>query len=297
MQYTNPEIPEGINTSESHPLKDFFILTGGVIAIVVISFYLLIVTVDFFADKIPFSWEQSIPVASLLETDTSETPPYLERLTRQVAADMDLPEGMQVTLHYVNSDTVNAFATLGGHMVLHRGLLEKLRSEDELVMVIAHEIAHLKYRHPISAASHSLLAMMVLSLFTSSADGVLNRLMGTSGLITLMKFSRDYEYHADAAAVDVLLRRYGHAQGAVALFDVFKAQHNGVELLEFFNTHPLTERRVQRALSLAQKQSVLSADKSVTKKMQPLPADYTAWLAAQSTAQSATQSSDKSTDR
>ncbi len=293
MQYTNPEIPEGINTSESHPLKEFFILTGGVIAIVVISFYLLIVTVDFFADKIPFAWEQSIPVESLLETDTTDAPPYLERLTRQVVADMALPEGMQVTLHYVNSDTVNAFATLGGHMVLHRGLLEKLRSEDELVMVIAHEIAHLKYRHPISAASHSLLAMMVLSLFTSSADDVLNRLMGTTGLITLMKFSRDYEHHADAAAVDVLLRRYGHAQGAVALFDVFKAEHGDAEPVEFLNTHPLTERRIQRALSLAQKQSGLSAEKSANKKLQPLPADYTAWLAAQS----AVQSSDESTSR
>lgn len=282
MQYTNPEIPEGINTSQTHPLKEFVILSGGVIAIVVISLYLLIVTVDFFSDKVPFAWEQSLPVESLLQTETTDAPPYLQRLTRQIAAGMALPEGMQVTLHYVNSDTVNAFATLGGHMVLHRGLLEKLRSEDELVMVIAHEIAHLKYRHPVSSASHSLLAMMLLSLFSSSADDILNRLMGTSGLLTLMKFSRDYEYQADAAAVDVLLQRYGHAQGAVGLFDVFKAQHTGGEPLEFLNTHPLTERRIQRALTLAEQQSGLSAEQSASKNLQPLPVEFTEWLAAQS---------------
>lgn len=277
MQYTNPQIPEGINTSQSHPLKELFILGGGVIAIVVISLYLLIVTVDFFADKVPFAWEQSFPVESLLQQETTAAPAYLQKLTRQIAAAMDLPEGMQVTLHYVNSDTVNAFATLGGHMVLHRGLLQKLHSEDELVMVIAHEIAHLKYRHPISAASHSLLAMMVLSIFTSSADDVLNRLIGTSGLLTLMKFSRDYEYHADAAAVDLLLQRYGHAQGAVALFDVFKAEHGETEPVDFFNTHPLTERRIERVLAVAQNQSIFSAGK----KMQPLPVEFTDWLAAQ----------------
>lgn len=281
MQYTNPQIPEGINTSQNHPLKEFFILTGGVIAIVVVSFYLLIVTVDFFADKIPFAWEQSIPVGALLQDETSDAPAYLEKLTQQVAADMDLPEGMQVTLHYVNSDTVNAFATLGGHMVLHRGLLEELHSEDELVMVIAHEIAHLKYRHPVSSASHSLLAMMLLSLFTSSADDILNRLMGTGGLLTLMKFSRDYEHRADAAAVDVLLGRYGHAQGAVELFEVFKAQHDGEEPLGFLNTHPLTERRIQRALDLAEQQGGLSAEESSSKKLQPLPTEFTQWLAAQ----------------
>ena len=101
----------------------------------VISFYLLVVSVNLLADKIPFAWEQSIPVNSLLENETSDALPYLEDLTRQVANEMALPEGMQVTLHYVNTDTVNAFATLGGHMVLHRGLLEKLRSEDELVRI------------------------------------------------------------------------------------------------------------------------------------------------------------------
>jgi len=282
MQYTNPEIPEGINTSQTRPLKEFFVLSGGLIAIVVISFYLLVVSVDLLADKIPFAWEQSIPVNSLLENETSDALPYLEDLTRQVADEMALPEGMQVTLHYVDSDTVNAFATLGGHMVLHRGLLEKLHSEDELVMVIAHEIAHLKYRHPISAASQSLLAMMVLSMFSTSADDVLNRVMGTTGLITLMKFSRDYEYLADAAAVNLLLKRYGHAQGAVALFDVFKAEHGDAEPVEFLNTHPLTERRIQRALTLAKTQSGLPADKSMTKQMQPLAVEFSNWLAAQS---------------
>lgn len=282
MQYTNPEIPEGINTSQAHPLKEFFVLSGGVIAIVVISLYLLIVTVDFFADKIPFAWEQAFPVESLLQTETTDALPYLQNLTRQVVADMGLPEDMQVTLHYVNSDTVNAFATLGGHMVLHRGLLEKLRSEDELAMVIGHEIAHLKYRHPISSASHSLLAMMLLSLFSSSSDGVLNRLMGSTGLITLMKFSRDYEHHADAAAVDVLLRRYGHAQGAVALFNVFKAHHGEDEPVEFLNTHPLTEQRIQRTLALAEKRDTHIANKSTNNKLQPLPSEFTEWLSAQS---------------
>lgn len=282
MQYTNPEIPEGINTSRTHPLKEFFVLGAGVIAIVVISFYLLIISVDFFAEKIPFAWEQAIPLESIMQKGSTEVPAYLQDLSQQIADDMALPEGMQLKLHYVNSDTVNAFATLGGHMVLHRGLLEQLHSEDELVMVIAHEIAHLKYRHPISSASHSLLAMMMLSLFTSSSGDVLNRLMSTTGVITLMKFSRDYEYDADAAAVDVLLRRYGHAEGAKALFDVFSAQRSAVEPVEFLNTHPLTERRIQKATALAKKQGVFSVNKFANQKLQPLPDEFTQWLETQS---------------
>ena len=54
-------------------------------------------------------------------------------------------------MHYDASDTVNAFATLGGHVVIYRGLLEKLPNENVVAMVVAHEIAHIKHRDPVAA--------------------------------------------------------------------------------------------------------------------------------------------------
>ena len=41
MDYSNPEIPEGINTSKQHPLKDFFILSIGVLGSIAIFVFLL----------------------------------------------------------------------------------------------------------------------------------------------------------------------------------------------------------------------------------------------------------------
>ena len=124
MEYSNPEIPEGINTSKEHPFKEFILLSVGLLAAVFIVISLLIVIVDNFADKIPFEYEKNLPVSNFIENmEVEKLPPYLDEVTQKVLSSFDLPKEMKITFHYVNEDTVNAFATLGGHIVLYRGLL------------------------------------------------------------------------------------------------------------------------------------------------------------------------------
>ena len=145
MEYSNPELPEGINTSKEHPFKEFLILSVGLLASVFIVITLLIVLVDNFADKVPFEYEEKLPILKFIDNLEEEPlPPYLKKVTQKILSGFVMPDEMKITFHYVNDDTVNAFATLGGHIVLYRGLLEKLKYEDELAMVIAHEIAHVK---------------------------------------------------------------------------------------------------------------------------------------------------------
>ena len=188
---------------------------------------------------------------------------------------MQLPADMDITVHYVNDDTVNAFATLGGNIVIYRGLLEKLSYEDELAAVIAHEIAHIKYRHPILGASHGLAVGLVLSIVSSSND-VISGLLGNTSMITTMKFSRDYEYLADEDAIELLLKLYGHADGALGLFNIFEAGANVIQPVEFINTHPLTENRISRT------KSIISEKLSTTPVvMKPLPKEFIDWLAAE----------------
>ncbi len=46
MKYTPVQPPEGINVTEEHPLKSFFILTAGTIGIIVI----IVLALGFLAD-------------------------------------------------------------------------------------------------------------------------------------------------------------------------------------------------------------------------------------------------------
>ena len=277
MEYSNPKIPEGINTSKTNPLKEFAVLTAGVIFIAIAALIILVVLVDFFADKIPFDWEKEIPIERVLgNKEKSLLPDYINTLSQKIISNMQLPDDMDITVHYVNDYTVNAFATLGGNIVIYRGLLEKLSYEDELAAVIAHEIAHIKYRHPILGASNGLAVGLVLSIISSSSDDVISGLLGNTSMITVMKFSRNYEYQADKEAIELLVKLYGHAGGALGLFDIFKAGDSASKPVEFLNTHPLTENRILQVNSII-------TEKQLNNKleMKVFPEEFVSWLSVE----------------
>jgi len=117
-------------------------------------------------------------------------------------------------------------------------------------MVMAHEIAHLKHRHPAAALGRGVAVGVVLSLVSAdlgrtAAGGTLTQ----AGTVTLLSFNRDQEREADEEALRVLAAEYGHVGGALDLFAVFakvqSEQTSGlVPAAEFLATHPLTENRV-----------------------------------------------------
>jgi len=173
---------------------------------------------------VPFSYEQSmISHLDFLDADTVSRSSQLQALADRLAKHMDLPDEIELRLYYQKTDTVNAFATLGGNIVFFEGLVEKLESEDELAAVMAHEIAHIKLRHPIAAmgkgVSLSAFAGFVGGFSGSSAG---QWLFNSSAQVTFMQYSRKQELAADSLAAQALNAEYGHIQGAKELFKRFK---------------------------------------------------------------------------
>ena len=69
------------------------------------------------------------------------------------------------------SNVPNAFATLGGHIAVTSGLYRRMPSENALALVLAHEIAHVSARDPISAlgGSATLALLVALAVVAGSA--------------------------------------------------------------------------------------------------------------------------------
>ncbi len=166
---------------------------------------------------------------------------------------MNLPEDMKITVHYIDEDIVNAMATLGGHLMIYRGLLEKLPNENSLVMLLGHEVGHVKLRHPVKAMGKGFVIGLVLStVLGQSSDAVSNVLTDTS-MITMLSFDRDQEQASDDEGIKVLNAYYKHVQAATDLFEILKKeqQENGLEIPQFLSTHPDTDHRIQHLAEMA----------------------------------------------
>jgi len=271
LQYSNPQIPEGINTSKTHPLKEFFWLSSGVIAVIVAALLILILLSDLITGYIPFSVEKNLSIPDFPASyQQGPMHQYLQTLTDRVTLAQQLPDDMQINVHYIDNDTVNAFATLGGNVYFFRGLLEKLPNENALTMLIAHEVAHVKHRHPIKSTGRGIVLALGLSLVSSTAgDALVDTILGGTTTLTVLKFTRDMENQADKTALQTVERIYGHLAGADGLFSALGETSN-IEPPEFFSTHPLTEIRI----SAIQLKTTNQKDSHIT----PLPEDYKGWL-------------------
>jgi len=152
-----------------------------------------------------------------------------------------------------------AFALLGGHIVMYDGLVSRLPNENALAMVLAHEIGHIKLRHPIVAMSRGLTVSLALGSFIGMTDNAfIGRIVEWIGYSSTLSYSRDQERAADAFASALLIEHYGHLNGAEDLFAAFQSAYNQsdsdamVPTVEFLSTHPGLAERIEELRAQAQ---------------------------------------------
>jgi predicted Zn-dependent protease len=250
VSYENPDVPHEVNVGREHPLVDFLRLLAGVGLVVVAVTVVLYFTAGWLARFVPFATERSwvgnrvlgLEVAPSSSPDQAAIQNYLQTLSDELAAGMDLPESMVVRAHYTELRVANAFATLGGHIVVTSELYRLMPSENALAMVLAHEIAHVKRRDPISALGGGASVALVLALVSGEADGLVPQL----ATLVALGYSRSTEARADEEALAALVARYGHAGGAASVFEVLARQTDALTgtLPSFLSTHPADDERI-----------------------------------------------------
>lgn len=265
--YETPELPEHINAPERHPLLDFLrvALTAGLIigGLCVAVWW----SASWLARQTPFAWEQRLVGEQVLgpfEIDAADPrSAALQALADRLCAAMALPPDMQIRVHYSDAEIANAFATLGGHVVITRGLLESVHSENGLAMVLAHEIGHVRHRDPAG----SLGGALALSLLVGFVTGGEADLSAIGAQLTQLSFSRAQEREADAVALAALQAIYGHQHGADEFF-AHVLEHEALSgsglIPSFLSTHPHVDERLA---TIRQAQSAQPGS-----PLQPLPA-------------------------
>jgi len=249
MNYSNPKLPEDTNLSTQHPLAEFVWMLGAVAATLAAALLTIHLLLAWLLPKIDFSSEVKLAgyienqwFNSDIEKKCQPAQARLQSLVDDLAAAQGLNPDMKLTVHLVDSPEKNAFATLGGHIFILQGLLDSIESENGLAMVLAHEIAHIKHRHPIISFGRGLVSSLIIGgLGGQGAD-----VIALSGTALLLSFSREQEQVSDQTAIASLQAHYGHSLGAQEFFIAIKQESiNASRWGDFLATHPGVTARLE----------------------------------------------------
>ena len=65
-------------------------------------------------------------------------------------------------IYLQDSQEANAFATLGGNIIVTSALLENIKNEEELIFILGHERAHIENRDVIQSFAQSMPIILTL---------------------------------------------------------------------------------------------------------------------------------------
>jgi Zn-dependent protease with chaperone function len=211
------------------------------------------------ASRVPMEWEDrfgqkqidKFRKEGLLLDDSNE----VARLA-EVAAPLIqvLPENRRNLKFYILDDPEpNAFALPGGHVVVHSGLLEMTDTPEELLGVLAHELAHETQRHMIRKTISAAGPLVIFGIFLHSHTGAGNLLALGSGLMVFEGFSQEYETEADDVGWKYLVAANIDPRGMIHTFEKLKASEDemgmGHIIPQAFASHPALAKRIARLQS------------------------------------------------
>jgi predicted Zn-dependent protease len=150
-------------------------------------------------------------------------------------------------VNLIGSKQINAWCMPGGKIAFYTGILDQLKlNDDEVAMIMGHEMAHALREHARERLAKSQATSIGLSIASqllglgSLGDVAAN--LGTQ-LLTL-KYSRDDETESDLVGLEIAARGGYRPEASVSLWQKMQAA-SGNGSPSFLSTHPSGANRIQ----------------------------------------------------
>jgi Zn-dependent protease with chaperone function len=176
------------------------------------------------------------------------------RHLEEFAAEIRLLNKKPLRFFVVNSTEVNAFALPNGQIVVYSGIIDGMRSPDELVALLGHEAAHVNQRHSTKMLCRNLAGYMIVSLLFSDVNGVMAVLADNAQQLHALSFSRKFENEADEIGLSVLFENKINPFGMVRLFEQLEKE-NYAAVPTILRSHPLTKERKEHMKNIISNKS------------------------------------------
>jgi len=142
---------------------------------------------------------------------------------------------------------INAFCMPGGKIAFFYGLLDQLQlSDDEVALVMGHEIAHALREHARERMGKTAATRGVIEIGSAllGLGGGGRYLADMSGQLVTLKFSRDDETEADLVGMELAARAGYDPRAGITLWKKMSAANKGAPA-EWLSTHPSGGSRIK----------------------------------------------------
>jgi len=177
-------------------------------------------------------------------------------------------------VNLINSKQINAWCMPGGKIAFYTGILDQLQlNDDEVAMIMGHEMAHALREHSRERLAKSKATGMGLSVASQLLGlGQLGDVAANLGtqLLTL-KYGRDDETEADLVGLEIAARAGFKPEASVQLWKkMLSATGGGKGQPSFLSTHPSGNNRIQELEANLPKVAQLFAQATQGKSAEPL---------------------------
>lgn len=175
---------------------------------------------------------------------------YLNKLISQLS--QSSKKHFEYSVHLVNSEIPNAMAFPGGVILVTSNLMGKVKSEGELIAVLAHEMGHIELSHCLDSVKYEILAKKIsFSDLGKIADFANNLLIHHS-------FSKNQEDEADEYAYKYLVSSKYDPRSVSKVFTNLKNKEyqttteNVNIFMDYLQSHPSLDSRISKFSRLAE---------------------------------------------
>jgi predicted Zn-dependent protease len=250
LKYTPKHFEENVNVEKTSPLREFLLLLFGVAGALIVLYVALGMAAGVIATRLPEATEEILfgffdEKYLISESKPNASQVELQKLLDRLTAIMREKRYDKHNAILICGDEVNAAALPGGNIIVYDGLLKQAESENEIAMILAHELGHFSNRDHLRGLGR-LLALFALSAIVTGPSSSATDYFGAMAAGAETRFSQKQEYAADDYGFELATKLYGGSAGTSDFFDRLSSKDSKNPFFLYFRTHPASKMRADR---------------------------------------------------